>query len=346
MKKNYLNPEKITIEIGADEQKQKKRGNGKKSILPTRREDSILARRNKPPTGINFYDFSYLKTDGIFGNLPFVSAQSSITVTDHSNLIDLILENELSAFKHIENGINDFSAEFQADGYFPFNPSQIRVSGDSFTYYIVDSLRDEGDSNFNRKWTANGLKLSPAELAETVFEIGGTALKGDDKAHITATLDYEAAAAAFSPSAIMDIFVVPKIYIADGYSVYFTVPGGLEVSNAATPYRIIPFGTNAWDKAHSQYRKYYSASWQAGGQNNQIQDYWNAYEAAQTLEYYGIGRSNLIPGAGFPPPPADPYGDHPTGDPFALYLNTTESEVINILLFIIRQNNNLFYVWS
>lgn len=210
MIKNYSNPEKIIIDIGADEQKRAKKRNSKKSLLPTRRENDYLARRKKKVSGINFYDLGQIFNGSIFIDKTFTAdgqigfdgtnvSRGEIDIADINTLSDTILAVDLA----------DFTAKYKKITTANADDFLLRVRTESLPFFTLSA-----DSEY---WSSDGnsLRLPPADLGNR-FEVfsnpffNGIQIRQTGGNKVCATPDFAAAEVSFSIQGNETIFLLPS----------------------------------------------------------------------------------------------------------------------------------------
>jgi len=202
---------KVIIEIGRPTETRKPfTGHlSAKGLIQSRREDDYLPRRLKVLGGINFYDLGQILSAGVFVDLAFnvtptitqvngFLESGAPTLADYKNLTDLILTVGAANL-----AANYRKFDLDRGGY--FNPV---IIADAETIFLATAPA----------WTAEGLKLTETQLAADDFTIAQgneifsqIKLVGSGKNKITALYDYAAAAVAFTPGKSDIYFFVPLL---------------------------------------------------------------------------------------------------------------------------------------
>ncbi len=323
-------------------------------ILRSRHVSDYEARRNAA-AHIRFFDLRYYRSapGGGFSDLGFVNRQDTLTAADYLEFINTVFSIGLDKFKNSGELINDFRSDFQADGYFPFFAGA-GVAPLNHRYFIFDSLRPPADPDYNTKWSRAGLKLTADELSQPVMYLTDDSfvpiyIKGTigvPANKITLLSAYESPAVIFEPTGKMDVFVVPTIFLRAGRSRGFVL--GAAFDRAAVKYRSVNFASLRYDRAGADFR--HAPFWVYEAANplfNAPEDYAKAYRSCLIATALGVPRMNLI--NGFPPPPLPPR------DASVLALDELSSSddlsqgnprVAHRPLYIIRQDGQIYYVWS
>lgn len=317
----------------------------RKGVIQTRKPDDYLPRRLSGKKYINVYIGNYHKIGGAFQNLNFTNTQEDFDESDYQALYALLLNIGITNFVNVFSFVAPFTEEYLTNGLYPFYMS---VFSSDFSYQYSPTDRLNTGEYFNTKWTADGLKLSPEELLDmriyiNNFDIEEVVLSGENQSKITSVPDPEADAVAFTPTAQMDILVVPEILRYEARSRYFDAGGNTETTIEAPTRRLIDFADRLYNKSSPRFLKPYTGFWALTNGN-----YPMAYQAVLNADaLYGLGTASLAANSNaFPPPPGYPpqITEFETGN--LIFLQTGTNSWIERVALIIKQGNNIFYVWK
>lgn len=344
-------------------------------MLPAYLGSPRILRRRKSLAGlIDIYDGGYYETGGVFNNLPFrqtaapnASGRSAweaaylageplpeypyladtVSYADYISLLNMITP-VMDALKNTSALIEEFRVLYQSEEeYFPF---MAYISGDTFEYWIIDSLRPPEHPAYNEKWKTGGLTLTPGELSQGITvatEYNFFKISGLGKNHITILPDYGAAAAEFIPSGKMKIIAIPPLQAFQAFSYWTTLPPEATPNFAWSPVtRFSPLRSMAYDTESPYFRSYAGGFWGRFGGGEDV--YRAAYTGLQTAAAHALPIGGVLANSSiFPPPPfGDPYEFNPDGLALS-FLGTERSFMVeHVIVALIRQATRLFYVWS
>jgi hypothetical protein len=354
-----------------------------KGIIERARETEYLPRRLQNKNIIRIRDGGYYLTD----DLAFFTNPVSQLVTETTTYIEwektgtgsvppnpvelatasapglndyaeAIAANSIRDYKNVSEQIETFAPEFaefaQNGGSYPL-PFYAQVYGDSFAYVVTDSLLPEDDPYHSTKWTPEGLKLSPAELAEPIYidgEYRSFQLSGEGHNKITQTAVFDDPDAGFVPTGEIDIVFVPKLLAVHVLAIYqkdvLTDPqamvnaSGLSLVNPLRARRYEKDQLNAIIPA-SLATNYYTR-WKRGGVGEDADAYNAAYHRFQIV---GADGGILTPSSAFPVPPGDPFANPDIFPTLMLIAEDYPDEPEEpFIIAIIKKDDVLYYVWN
>lgn len=286
-------------------------------------------------------------------DLPFLP--DSIKLSDYYLLVNTILSTGLDNFLDVSTILDEYRADYPETNYFPRPFADAIVAcGDKF-YYMLGSYLEPDNPNYSEKWTTSGLQLSNEDLeAGVIIYIGGNVLDlrpGGSK--ITTVLDIDAPSVSFTPSKTLELTYLPQLQVYQAVSQKLRYVGGVENHVFQwSPAQLLSDRRSVYYRDSPVFDKFYTGSWVAFSSNwGGDLFYKSAYDGATTAPLVGINTGGIISDSGtFPPPPGDPYEFYDG----KVYISLRVSGQVGYYgidfpehypVAIIRQNNELFYIW-
>lgn len=354
--KEYEFPEdaNVTIFIKRDNDSSRNASKRKRGVIVPRRSETPMHRRTQAGI-IRFFDGGYLRNDsGVYHLAMEPVLQNGITNADYDDLLNRIVTTGIDRAYQLDKTISVLQPYLTANGNIPFD---VEITNGYDTYELSDSLRDHIDPRYKTKWSPTGLKLTKeffdvAPFIQIRTSIGfgmSIQLKGSNQNKITKLASYSAPAVAFTPSNKMDIILVPSLVEYYGRSIVVYLISGVTHTNfiaTNTKKALIPrellYIIDAVDFGIGVSGTWVNSFTHTAGD---AIAYNKVYRAAQ-ISVSGYEVSTILSNMGqFPVPPAYPdYVGYPYPSVLQVIYNYTYP--FTIPMAIIKQNGNVYYVWS
>lgn len=346
-------------------------GNSPKGIVESAKTDDYLARRT-PSKGIRFWDLGL-----------FFSGTEWLTVQDYflpepepvdDNVLynySLTTDETNTLFANLYDEFFGLDLADWKRTFYKIKKGDIDYEKNISVYYTKDGEDVGGTLDTLDDWTGKGLKLSAGELSTLFISTSYYSFNSPfgfafSAAHITNVFDFDASETEFTPSADMDVFLIPSVVgVPAGTTVY---RNGEHTSGSAhdliqygdtllAEVRVLPrellADMNRIDYTSSYYRQNFALievikQFEFVRAFRGVRDFLDA-----PPHEYVVTRSEISPGE-FPVPEIYPAGaDAPVdvspneySESFGANFGFLEDGNLSRLKAVVKQGDDWFYVWQ